>query len=412
MLNNRKQFVIVIGILLVFGFFITSIVSYRVSRTSLRLKIDKSELPLTSDNIFSEIQQDLLRPIFISSQMATDTFLRDWVLEGEKEETEIRKYLKEIQSKFNTVTSFFVSDKTLIYYHSSGILKKVEEENKLDKWYYRIKKSKKDFETNVDADMANKDTMTIFVNHKVFDYDGNFIGAIGVGLTVSAVKKIINHYQKKYHRQVYFVDKSGKIVLEGQKKTSKGFKINSRVWQSILSSNRKAVNLKRNGDIVHLNSRFISQLNWYLIVEQTEEPTTKAIFKALVLNLLFCTIVTIIVIWLINFTLKVYRKKLDHLVEDDAKLRKINLNQEEEISKQNKALLEKNAELQKALDEVKTLSGFIPICASCKNIRDDKGYWNQLEAYIQEHSDAKFSHGICPDCAKKLYPEIYEKEKE
>lgn len=145
-----------------------------------------------------------------------------------------------------------------------------------------------------------------------------------------------------------------------------------------MSSNRNAVNLKRNGDIVHLNSRFISQLNWYLIVEQTEEPTTKAIFKALVLNLLFCTIVTIIVIWLINFTLKVYRKKLDHLVEDDAKLRKINLNQEEEISKQNKALLEKNAELQKALDEVKTLSGFIPICASCKNIRDDKGYWNQL----------------------------------
>lgn len=93
MLNNRKQFVIVIGILLVFGFFITSIVRYRVSRTSLRLKIDKSELPLTSDNIFSEIQQDLLRPIFISSQMATDTFLRDWVLDGENKDIEIRKYL-------------------------------------------------------------------------------------------------------------------------------------------------------------------------------------------------------------------------------------------------------------------------------------------------------------------------------
>jgi hypothetical protein len=67
-------------------------------------------------------------------------------------------------------------------------------------------------------------------------------------------------------------------------------------------------------------------------------------------------------------------------------------------------------ELHKALDEVKTLSGFLPICASCKNIRDDKGYWNQIEAYISEHSDAEFSHGICPGCAKKLYPDIYDAE--
>jgi hypothetical protein len=65
-------------------------------------------------------------------------------------------------------------------------------------------------------------------------------------------------------------------------------------------------------------------------------------------------------------------------------------------------------ELHKALDEVKTLSGFLPICASCKKIRDDKGYWNQIEAYISEHSEAEFSHGICPDCSKKLYPDIYD----
>jgi hypothetical protein len=64
-------------------------------------------------------------------------------------------------------------------------------------------------------------------------------------------------------------------------------------------------------------------------------------------------------------------------------------------------------ELHKALKEVKTLSGFLPICASCKKIRDDKGYWNQIEAYISEHSEAEFSHGICPECAQKIYPDIY-----
>lgn len=67
------------------------------------------------------------------------------------------------------------------------------------------------------------------------------------------------------------------------------------------------------------------------------------------------------------------------------------------------------AELQGALDRIKTLDGLLPICASCKKIRDDKGYWQQIEAYIADRSDAEFSHGLCPDCAKELYPELYEK---
>ena len=67
-------------------------------------------------------------------------------------------------------------------------------------------------------------------------------------------------------------------------------------------------------------------------------------------------------------------------------------------------------ELQAALAKVNKLSGLLPICASCKKIRDDKGYWNQIESYIREHSEAEFSHGICPECVKKLYPELHEKK--
>ena len=64
------------------------------------------------------------------------------------------------------------------------------------------------------------------------------------------------------------------------------------------------------------------------------------------------------------------------------------------------------ADLRGALAKVKQLSGMLPICSSCKKIRDDKGYWNQIEAYIRDHSEAAFSHGICPECAKKLYPDL------
>jgi len=68
-------------------------------------------------------------------------------------------------------------------------------------------------------------------------------------------------------------------------------------------------------------------------------------------------------------------------------------------------------DLQEALNQVKTLSGLLPICAHCKKIRDDKGYWNDVETYIHSHSDVDFSHGICPDCLQKYYPEIAERMK-
>ena len=67
-------------------------------------------------------------------------------------------------------------------------------------------------------------------------------------------------------------------------------------------------------------------------------------------------------------------------------------------------------ELRDALSKLKTLSGMLPICASCKKIRNDEGYWEQVETYITDHSAAEFTHGLCPDCSKRLYPEYYEKK--
>ncbi len=67
-------------------------------------------------------------------------------------------------------------------------------------------------------------------------------------------------------------------------------------------------------------------------------------------------------------------------------------------------------EIQDALAQIKKLSGLLPICASCKKIRDDKGYWNQIESYIRDHSEAEFSHGICPECMKKLYGDFLKEE--
>ncbi|MBF0232254.1 MAG: response regulator, partial [Desulfamplus sp.] len=80
----------------------------------------------------------------------------------------------------------------------------------------------------------------------------------------------------------------------------------------------------------------------------------------------------------------------------------------QELEEKNIHLKRMNSELSKSLDEIETLREILPICCNCKKIRDDEGYWQQLEAYFKENSGIEFSHGICPKCAKELYPDLYE----
>ena len=235
--------------------------------------------------------------------------------------------------------------------------------------------------------MANQDAMTIFVNYRVFDYAGNFIGATGVGLTVTAVKNLIDAYKEKYGRNIFFTDKQGNVVLSGSSFAQQNTSIYSMdgissIAEEILSNNELSQQYKNQGKTVYLNSRFVDEYNWFLIVEQTDEGAIQDIIHALMVNLLICAVITIVVIVLVGITISTYQGQQEKMVTS----------------------------LQKALNEVKTLSGLIPICASCKKIRDDKGYWNQIESYIKEHSNAEFSHGYCPDCARKLYPEAYKDE--
>lgn len=82
-----------------------------------------------------------------------------------------------------------------------------------------------------------------------------------------------------------------------------------------------------------------------------------------------------------------------------------NVDQRKKMEEEREGLIH---DLNQALANIKTLSGLIPTCASCKRIRNSKGSWEQMEFYIQKHSDAKFSHGLCPECTKQLYPDIYD----
>jgi len=322
MLKRNSLTVFIIGLLLFGGFALTSLFSFFSARNSLRHQIADSQLPLISDNIYSEIQRDMLAPIFISSFMASDTFLRDWVLQGEKDVERMTRYLREVKNRYRTITSFFISDKSRIYYHFNGILKTVSPDDPLDEWYFRVRDMPDLYEINVDPDMANKDTMTIFINYRVFDYNNTCIGATGIGLTVNAVTSRIEQYQRVYGRQIYFVDGNGTIRLHGR-----GFHSPNRQLQQvdgvgeiadkILTSDTGSFRVERNGSIVFLNTRFIPEFGWFLIVEQEEGPVLQNIAKALATNLFICLLVSLLVLWLAAARLSSYHRRIEHMAITD-----------------------------------------------------------------------------------------------
>lgn len=325
MFKHKKSLITFLSILLTAGFLLTSLASYFISLASLRDQVTHSELPLTSDTVYSEIQRDLLRPIFISSLMASDTFLRDWAITEEHNHDAVIRYLAEIQKTYNTITSFFVSEQTGHYYHPNGLVKKVRTDDARDSWYFRVRKMRDDFEINVDIDQANNDTLTVFINYRVYDYNGNFIGATGVGLTVDAVQKLINQYQRTYNRDIFFIDRAGNIKLSNtsdKQELEKTAQLNTFLRSTnfltqMTAAETVALQHKIEGHPISLNTRFIEEFDWYLVVIQSELEGTARLFKTLLVNLLFCAVVTIIVLFIINRVISSYQQDIEHMATTD-----------------------------------------------------------------------------------------------
>ncbi len=324
MYRRKLYFVVGLIVLMAVGFLATSLSSYFVAHDSLSRQLSEQTLPLTSDNIYSEIQRDLLRPVLISSLMASDTFLRDWVMAGEIEELQIRAYLEQIQSRYDTITAFFVSDATHRYYHPSGVIKEVSPEDPEDDWYFRVRGLRDPYEINIDDDTADRSRLSIFINYRVLDASGALIGVTGVGLAVNSVVTLINNYQARYGRRIYFIDRLGNITLTG----SNGETIlESRVQErpgmtaaatQILSSPSMSLNYRRpDGESVFVNSRLVPEFDWYLVVEQVGSESNARIQSTLMLNISISLGIMAMVLFAAHHTLRAYQGQLERMATTD-----------------------------------------------------------------------------------------------
>lgn len=321
-LAGRRSLMLLLSALLCLGFFTTSLVSYYTSKASLRDSILKQELPLTSDNIYSEIQKDLVRPVFISSMMGSDTFLRDWALHGEQDVDRIRRYLREVMLRYGTFTTFFVSEATRNYYHSSGVLKRVDKKNPADEWFFRVRKMSDAYEINVDPDMANRDTLTIFINYRVLDYAGKFIGTAGVGLNVDSVRRAIDEYERRYSRSITFVDRQGRVIVLGTRKGGEPQSIMEveglrDLAPSILQEPASSHQYSSHGKSWLINARYLPELHWYILVQKSEDEALAPLRRTLVFNLSVCLGVTILVLVITGLTVGRYQSRLEQLAATD-----------------------------------------------------------------------------------------------
>jgi signal transduction histidine kinase len=310
---------LVLGLLLIIGFATTSLASYVASRDAIRQDIINTELPLTSDNVYSAIQRDLIRPVIISSMMANDTFLRDWVIGGEQNIDRMTRYLDEIQIDYHAVTAYFVSDGTDVYYQTKGVLKHVSPSVAHDQWYFRVRSSNQPYVVEVDTDEANQGRLTVFIDGRVLDYHGKFIGVAGVGLGVNTIVSMIDRYKDLYDRDVYFANEAGVVVLSGSNGTRNRITSANALEKNIeLSKLLQHLPNPRGGNFEYralgqrhfMNVRYIPELKWYLIVDKSETGPLEGVRRALYVNILICVVTSIVILSLVILAIGKYRKQL------------------------------------------------------------------------------------------------------
>jgi diguanylate cyclase (GGDEF)-like protein len=314
-----------ITLILVGGFLTTSAAAYLASRDAIEHSISEQALPLTGDLIYSGLQKDILYPVFVASMMAQDPAVRDWLAAGEKDEAFIVRYLEQAKDKHGMVASFLASDKSRKLYHTYGVPEPLVEGRDVDKWYFRLKSLPRTrYESSIDIATEYSGQPSLFINHRVDDAAGKFIGATGVEIRLDTLNQVLARYQKRYGRTIYFVSGDGKVVLSGA--PGAGDKLLSQragmreIAPAILNRSTEPTSLAyRSGKSdVLVNSRHVPEVNWYLVVEQSTGGTISPLTRIFAINFGISFGVTLLVLIVTLLTVNRFQHRLQTIATTDA----------------------------------------------------------------------------------------------
>ena len=298
-----------------------TVINYLTSMETTRDQLKNSALPLTIDNLYTEIQKNIIEPNLIASMMAHDTFLIDWLADEEDDVQQIVRYLETIQNKYQMLTAFLVSDKSQHYYSAKGVLEKIDLNSPNSQWYFDFKKSAEVSQINIDHNTNMGIELIMFINHKIFDKDYHMKGVTGIGLKTSYINDMLKVFRQRYQFSVYFVDDTGKIVIAEQ--NIKKFKQLSDIPElasqlsNIIGKGSQVFEYSQAGEAYLLNRKYIAELDLYLIVEAKVNNFTKAAEETFYINLLLSAIITLLISFVIVLYVRTIHLKLDKLASND-----------------------------------------------------------------------------------------------
>ncbi len=325
MIRKTSLSVGLITISITLVFLLSSLFFYYSMKEGLKREILSSSLPLLSENIYSDIQHRLSLPLNVSSSMSRDTFLTNWVLDGEKDIDEVTLYLRHLKDKYGFFSTFFVSESTGRYYYFDGVLKEVSPDDSHDVWYYAFVDSGRPVDLDVDTDEASNGILSIFINNRLEDLQGNLLGVVGVGIRLETVARLLQEKKDQYHRNVYLVDENGVIQVHSDISLVEQVDI---YMQSGISDIADELMREDNDHPmemsylssqgrVYITSRYIPELEWHVFVEQNERTGLKEARKSLFISLFFTLLISAGIFLFSSYALKSFEVRMENLAGTD-----------------------------------------------------------------------------------------------
>ena len=322
--SYKVKLILSLSAILLVSFVVISVLNYRTSMKSVREEIATTSLPLTRDNIYSDILSNLATPVHISSLMANNSFIVDWVESGEVQLDEIVRYLRRIKDEYGYFSTFFISEGSKNYYHFTGIQKQIDLSDPHDVWYYAFVDSGKEYDLDVDTNEFADGRLTIFVNYRLEDSSGNLIGVTGVGMEMQDISEMLAEKQVKYQRRIYLVDIDGVIQAHSEPNLIERVSLFERPGISetagrLLGQRSDTTDLRYYDGMkwVLVTSLFMPELGWHLVVEQDEEPALISARENLFRTIMTGIGASIIIILISIFTVNHFQKELEQAATTD-----------------------------------------------------------------------------------------------
>ncbi len=324
-MRKKSQVSILISTIVLLGILATLFLSFSTYSNIIRddiLNISK----LSSTNIYSEIDNELTKPIFVSLTMANDSFVKNWLAqETTRSDSEIVNYLEGIRNKYHYHSVFLVSDLTKKYFHYNGLFKTLSSEDKHDIWYHNFLEQNKLYILDVDQDEVDHQLLTIFVNCKILDNSGHQLGVTGVGVEMGYVQNLLSDFEKNYQLEAFLVDENGLVQAHTNAPYIENRNINDEeLYQSLgpsLYGKTDSINVF-DGESSHSGqyviSHYIEELNWYLVVRKDTSILTKSFNKQLYYDFFIILLVLASVIFIVTKILKKHEDQLNQIALVDS----------------------------------------------------------------------------------------------